>query len=87
MPDSKAITQDDAVGIALMVIKEHFGDELNADDVYVFYIVTNPEQPEWRITSATRFVIIDAHTGEVKSVENNRTNDGGVVTISDFLQK
>lgn len=87
MPDSKAITQDDAVGIALMVIKEHFGDELNADDVYVFYIVTNPEQPEWRIASATRFVTIDAHTGKVKSVENNRTNDGGVVTISDFLQK
>lgn len=87
MPDSKAITQDDAVGIALMAIKERLGDELNADDVNVFYIVTNPEQPEWRIASATRFVIIDAYTGEVKSVENNRTNDGGVQTISDFLQK
>lgn len=87
MPDSKAITQDYAVGIALAAIEEHFGDKLYENDVNVFYIVTNPEKPEWRVASATRFVIIDAYSGEVKSVESNRTDNGSVQTISDFLQK
>lgn len=87
MPDSKAITQDYAVGIALAAIEEHFGDKLHENDVNVFYIVTNPEKPEWRVASATRFVIIDAYSGEVKSVESNRTDNGSVQTISDFLQK
>lgn len=87
LPDDKAITQEHAVDIALAAIKEQLGNELNEHDVYVFYIVTNPNQPEWRIASATRFVIIDAYSGEVKSVQSNRTNDGGVQTINDFLQK
>ena len=42
------------------------------------YIVTDSEQPEWRVASATRFVIIDAYSVTVNSIESNHTNDGRV---------
>ena len=84
LPDEKAITQDAAIEIALKAISEKFGRQLSADDMCVFYYVTHPEKPEWRVANASNYVTIDAYTGEVTLVEK-RSEEGPYDTISDFL--
>lgn len=87
LPDDKAISQSVAIQIALDAIENCFGDQLSADEVHVFYYITNPEKPEWRIATATRFVTISAYTGEIMTLEQRSTTDEGIQTISEFLQK
>lgn len=86
LPDEKAISQNTAIDIALKAISERFGEQLSIDDMSVFYYVTNPEKPEWRIANASRYVTINAYTGEVMLVEKS-SNEGPYCTISDFLSK
>lgn len=82
MPDENAISQDAAVNIALEAILESLGEQLSARDVHVFYYVTHPEKPEWRIANATYYVTIDAYTGEVLLIEESSYR-----TISNFLSQ
>lgn len=86
LPDEKAISQSTAIDIALKAILESFGEQLSANDMSVFYYVTNPGKPEWRIANASRYVTIDAYTGEVLLTEKN-SNEGPYQTISDYLSK
>ena len=86
LPDEKVISQDAAVNIALQVILESLGEQLSARDVHVFYDVTHPEKPEWRIANATCYVTLDAYTGEVLLVEKS-SDEGSYRTIGDFLSK
>lgn len=87
LPDEKAISQRAAIQIALDAIEESFGDSLSADEVYVFYYITNPEKPEWRIATATRYVTMNAYTGEITTLEQLSTTDEGIRTISEFLRE
>lgn len=87
LPDDQAIKQDQACRIAIAAIKTQFGDKLLPNDLSTFYFVTDPKQPEWRFASATRFVIIDAYSGEVKSVDSYHPSTGETQTISNFLAK
>lgn len=86
LPDEKAISQDTAIAIALKAIGENFGEQLSENDVSVFYFVTNPEKPEWRIATASRYVTVDAYSGTVVTVEKN-SDEGPYRTISDFLSR
>lgn len=87
LPDENAIDQNTAVQIALQAIEKEFGDKLSAEKVYVFYFVTDPEKPEWRIANASRYVTLDAHTGEVLAVERNGKQEGELHSINDFLMQ
>lgn len=86
LPDEKAISQDTAIAIALKAIGENFGEQLSENDVSVFYFVTNPEKPEWRIATASRYVTVDAYSGTVVTVGKN-SDEGPYRTISDFLSR
>ena len=86
LPDDRAISQNQAVDIALGAIEKQFGEKLCNKDIYVFYFITNPVKPEWRIASASKFVTIDAYSGKILSIESG-ISQGKIRTISDFLQE
>ena len=86
LPDDRAISQNQAGDIALGAIEKQFGEKLCNKDIYVFYFITNPVKPEWRIASASKFVTIDAYSGKILSIESG-ISQGKIRTISDFLQE
>ncbi len=87
LPDENAIEQATAVQIALQAIEKECGDKLTAEDVYVFYFVTDPAKPEWRIANATRYVTLDAYTSKVLSVKWKGQPGENLDAISDFLRQ
>lgn len=87
VPSDRAISVSDAVTLALDVFEEKYGfrpepygQEVPAD-ARVFYIVTDPEHPQYRFIHALFCAAVDAYTGEVLRVYDS--HDRG--TLEEFI--
>lgn len=95
VPDSQSIDASHALGLAMQSFEQEFGEQLESalygsiKTYPIFYFVTNPNRPEWRIIGYNGFVALDAHTGEIlmqkKSVRNNGDNWDEVYVAQDFI--
>ena len=95
IPDNQSIDASHALGLAMQSFEQEFGEQLESalygsTKTYpIFYFVTNPDRPEWRVIGYNGFVALDAHTGEVlmqkKAVRNNGNNWNEVYVAQDFI--
>lgn len=85
LPDAQAISQAQAVSIAQKAIQDRLGVQVNPNDFAVFYYITNPDHPQWRLATAIYGVAIEAHTGEILMIKDGRSSGDRAYTISDFL--
>ena len=82
VPDSQSIDASHALGLAMQSFEQEFGEQLESalygsTKTYpIFYFVTNPDRPEWRVIGDNGFIALDAHTGEILLIKQKVFNYG-----------
>lgn len=80
LPDGQSIDASRALGIALDAYESKYGSRPDTDPDTgippgVFYIVTNPDHPQWRFAHALFSAAVDARTGEVLRLYDRSEKD------------
>ena len=92
IPDGASTDASYAMGAALDAFEAKYGYRLEAssfpgiDTTRVFYIVTNPDKPQWRFIHAGFCAAVDAHTGDVLCVYDSNDHIGMEEFIGEIIE-